>query len=229
MIMVSFFLPVRQAGMPLKSIKTRTMNVKKSILLCAVFALFGSTAFSQADSGFGIKAGVNYNQSGDLTAVVGDAAEDIIEGAEGKVGYHVGIYGKLNIGRLYVRPELVYTRIASGYNVAGNNVYSTSKLDLPILLGINIIGPVHIFAGPALQATLKSDFEDLNINDLESDYTVGANFGVGVNLGRLGIDVRYERGFSENEAQFVSTNVTNIEGRVDSRPSQVIFSLSFKL
>jgi len=205
------------------------MKVKKSILLCAVFALIGSTAFSQSDSGFGLKAGLNYNQSGDLTAMVGDAAQDIVEGAEGKVGFHVGIFGKIEIGKLYVRPELIYTRISSGYNVDGNNTYSTSKLDLPVLVGVNLIGPLHIFAGPALQATLQSDFENFNINELESDYTVGLHMGVGVNLGRLGLDVRYERGFSENEASFVSANVTNIEGRVDSRPSQVIFSLSYKL
>ena len=71
--------------------------------------------------------------------------------------------------------------------------------------------------------------DGVNIEDVENDFTVGLNIGAGVNLGRLGLDVRYERGFSENEAQFVSDNITNIAGRVDSRPAQVIFSLSYKL
>jgi len=55
------------------------------------------------------------------------------------------------------------------------------------------------------------------------------NAGVGVNLGRLGLDVRYERGFSENEAEIIGDNITDVSGRVDSRPSQIIFALSLKL
>jgi len=52
---------------------------------------------------------------------------------------------------------------------------------------------------------------------------------LGVNLGRLGLDVRYERGFSTNEAEFIGNNITNISGRVDSRPEQIIFSVSVHL
>lgn len=205
------------------------MKATKSILLSAIFTFIGLIAFAQKDSGFGIKAGVNYNQSGDLTANVGNAAEDVIQGADGKFGYHVGIFGKIEIARLYVRPELIYTKASSSYDIDGDNTYSTSKIDVPILVGINLIGPVHVFAGPALQATLKSDFENFSINNLENDFTVGLHLGVGVNLGKLGLDVRYERGLSENEATFASDTIDSIDGRVDSRPSQIIFSLSYKL
>jgi hypothetical protein len=69
----------------------------------------------------------------------------------------------------------------------------------------------------------------VEIEDVENDFTVGLNAGAGVNIGRLGFDIRYERGFSENEANFIGNNITDVSGRVDSRPSQVIFSLSLKL
>ena len=92
-----------------------------------------------------------------------------------------------------------------------------------------MIGPLHIFAGPAFQYTLKNDLEGLTVEDVENDFTVGLNAGIGVNLGRLGLDVRYERGFSKNEAEFIDANVANVEGRIDSRPSQVIFAASLKL
>jgi hypothetical protein len=76
---------------------------------------------------------------------------------------------------------------------------------------------------------LNNDLGDLQVQDVKNDFTVGLNAGVGVNLGKVGLDVRYERGFSENEAEFIDTNVANVEGRVDSRPSQIIFALSLKL
>ena len=205
--------------------------MKKTILLAAL-AMVSLTALAQSGSGFGINAGLNYSQNGDLSfKQVQSAGEDLIAGSDGKVGYHVGFYGKLDMPKIYIRPELIYTKTKSSYDVdGGSNDYDVSKLDLPVLLGYKLIGPVHIFAGPAFQYILSNDLEDAELDDLKNDFSVGAHIGVGVTLGNIGLDVRYERGFSENEAAFISDNVTNeIEGRVDSRPSQIIFGLSLKL
>ncbi len=198
----------------------------KKTLLIAVFALFGTAAMAQSGSGFGIKAGLSYNKNGDLVNTVTDAVED----PEGKAGYHVGVWGKLDFPKIYLRPELVYSKTRSTYNIEGDSQdYDISKLDMPVLLGYKLIGPLHIFAGPAFQYTLKNDLGDLEVEDVKNDFTVGLNAGVGVNLGNIGLDVRYERGFSENEAEFIDSNVADVEGRIDSRPSQVIFALSLKL
>ncbi|MDT7829915.1 outer membrane beta-barrel protein [Pricia sp. S334] len=202
----------------------------KNSLLAAAFALFSIAAFSQSKSGFGIKGGLNYNQNGDLIASVGDAAENIVQGSDGKVGYHVGVFGQLQLLRLYLRPELIYTKTQSAYDLNGGTKYDISKLDLPVLVGAKLIGPLHVFAGPAFQYILNNDLEGFNINDAEKDFTVGLHIGAGVDLGRLGLDVRYQRGFSENEAEFIGDNITpEISGRVDSRPSQVVFAVSLKL
>ena len=199
----------------------------KKTLLVAVFALIGATALAQSGSGFGIKAGLSYNKNGDLISSVGDGGQDIVEGAKGKAGYHFGFWGKLDFPKIYLRPELVYSKTKSSYDVEGEGSqdYDISKLDMPVLLGYKLIGPLHIFAGPAFQYTLKNDLGDLEVEDVKNDFTVGLNAGVGVNLGNVGLDVRYERGFSENEAEIIDIP----DGRVDSRPSQVIFALSLKL
>lgn len=199
--------------------------MKKTILVVAM-ALIGSAAMAQSGSGFGIKAGLSYNKNGDLISAAEEGGTDIIEGAKGKTGYHVGVFGKLDFPMIYLRPELVYSKTKSSYDVDGSSHdYDISKLDLPILLGYKIIGPLHVFAGPAFQYTLKNDLDELEIDDVKNDFTVGLNAGVGVNLGNIGLDVRYERGFSENEAEIIDIP----EGRVDSRPSQIIFALSLKL
>lgn len=198
----------------------------KKTLLIAAFTLFGTAAMAQSGSGFGIKAGLSYNKNGDLISSVGEGGQDIVEGAKGKAGYHVGVWGKLDFPKIYLRPELVYSKTKSSYDVEGNSQdYDISKLDLPVLLGYKLIGPLHVFAGPAFQYTLKNDLEGLEVEDVENEFTVGLNAGVGVNLGNVGLDVRYERGFSENEAEIIDIP----DGRVDSRPSQVIFALSLKL
>lgn len=198
------------------------MIMKKTLLL-AVYAMFSIAAFAQSDSGFGIKGGINYNGNGNYFESVGDAANE----PDKNIGYHAGIFGKIKLGPIYVRPELVYTKTKSDY-AAGT--FDMSKLDVPVLVGIKLIGPLHVFAGPAFQYILDSEFDGIGINEIENDFSVGAHLGAGVNLGKLGVDIRYERGFSNNEASFINTNVTNLpNSKIDTRPEQLILSLSLKL
>lgn len=198
------------------------MIMKKTLLL-AVFALICTAVSAQKDSGFGFTGGLNYNGNGDYF----ESAGDVAHAPDRNIGYHAGIYGKIKILRLYIRPELVYTQTKSDYEEAS---FDMSKLDMPVLVGVKIIGPLHIFAGPAFQYILDSEFDGIGINEIENDFSVGAQFGVGVNLGKLGIDIRYEKGFSNNEARFVNTNIASLpDSRIDTRPEQVILNLSLKL
>jgi hypothetical protein len=53
--------------------------------------------------------------------------------------------------------------------------------------------------------------------------------GVGINLNKIGIDIRLERGLTPNEVNLVNTKITDVNDRIDSRPRQLIFSLSYNL
>ena len=195
----------------------------KKTLLLATMVLFGFSAMAQSESGFGIKGGLNYNANGDYFQSAGDAARN----PDRNVGYHLGIFGKVGVSRIYFRPELVYTRTKSDYD---GSDFDMSKLDAPLLLGVNVIGPLHLFAGPSFQYILNTEFDGITIDDIDNDFTVGLNIGAGVNLGKVGIDLRYERGFSDNEAVFVNNNLTTLPpSRVDTRPDQLILSLSLKI
>ena len=192
---------------------------KTLLIVVAVLASYGLSA--QAGSGFGIKAGLNYNGNGDYF----DSASDAFENPDRNAGFHIGVFGKLG-NRVYVRPELVYTNTTSGYDEGDLKI---QKLDVPVLVGTKIIGPLHAFIGPSFQYILNSKFDDITIDDIDNDFTVGFNLGAGVNLGKFGIDVRYERGFTENEISFINSNIVNVNDRVDTRPDQLILSFSLKL
>lgn len=198
------------------------MKIMKKILLLAVVTLLSFSAFSQSDSGFGITGGLNFNGNGDYVESATTAAEN----PDRNIGYHIGIFGKIG-NRFYLKPELVYTKTKSDYN---SGSFDMSKLDVPILLGTKIIGPLHVFTGPAFQYILNSEFDGITIDTIENDFSVGLHLGVGVNLGKLGIDIRYERGLSSNEAEFINTNITALEtSRLDTRPDQIILNVSVKL
>ena len=108
--------------------------------------------------------------------------------------------------------------------------FKMKKLDAPMLIGLRFFHLFNVFAGPSFQYILDTDFNDINIKNVENDITVGLNFGIGVEINKIGIDLRYERGFSNNEATFIDNNLGGINISIlDTRPEQLILSLSVKL
>lgn len=191
-------------------------------LLTILFLAAGLTTYAQSDSGFGIKGGLNFGSTGDFQNEIANN----VENPDDKIGYHLGLFAKADLGIIYLRPELIYTQLNSEYSIGDLEV---KKIDLPILVGIYVIGPLHVFAGPSLQYIVDTDFEtntaNFDLGDAQDDFTVGLQVGVGVNIGNLGLDLRYERGLSENEAQF--SGLSN--SRIDTRPEQLIVALSLSL
>lgn len=192
----------------------------KKLLVTTLILVTGLT-FAQNKANFGLKAGLNYNANGDYFESVSTNAET----PDRNIGWHVGVYGQLG-KRLYFRPELVYTNTKSDYN---SNEFTMKKLDMPLLFGVKVLGPINVFGGPALQYILDTDFGNISINNVENDFTIGLNFGIGASFNKFGLDLRYERGLSENEATFVSNIGISDPGRLDTRPDQLILSLSVNL
>lgn len=186
-------------------------------------------AMNAQNASFGIKGGLNYGATGDYESVrtaSGDLMSSFEEG-ENKTGFHAGLFGQFEILGIFIRPELMYTELNTEYSQFD---YKLSKIDAPVLLGINLLGPLNIKAGPSFQYILKNELENtqLNIGDVDKDITVGYQLGAGLQLGRLGFDLRYEGAFQDNDA-FGGDLATDSGFSIDSRPSQWILSLAYTL
>ncbi len=194
-------------------------NFKNFILLLA-FTSSSILISAQSGDSYGIKGGLNYNANGDYFESISSTAEN----PDRNIGFHIGVFGKLG-NTLYFRPELVYTNTKSDYN---NSAFKMQKIDAPLLVGIKVIGPVSVFAGPSFQYIINSEFDGVSINTIDNDISIGLNFGAAINFKKFAVDLRYERGFSNNEAQFLINNNV-LPSRLDTRPSQLILSLSVAL
>lgn len=200
-------------------IKNQAFSKRSLTLTLMLFSFFVFSVMAQESTGFGIKGGLNYNANGNYF----DAIEMASREPDRTIGYHVGVFGKFG-NRFYFRPELVYTNVGSDYV---EEEFKIQKLDAPLLFGVKVIGPLAIFGGPSLQYILNTEFEDIELDNVENDFTVGLNFGIGLNLGKVGLDLRYERSFSDNEVSFVNDNISDGDvSRIDTRPDQLILSLS---
>ena len=200
----------------------------KKVLLITLFVL-GLQQTTQSQVHFGIKGGINYNANS-----IQEVGQDVFDGAKSSTGYHAGIWlrFKIPVIGLYVRPELVYTNLENTVQydnglVQKNTTFSFQKIDIPVLLGKKILGIGNIYIGPSFQYILDQDFSISDIPNVEGDgFTVGLQFGGGIELGRLGIDVRWERGFNDTESRFLD-GTTNV--RFDTRVNQIIVGLSYRL
>jgi hypothetical protein len=199
--------------------------MKKIILILCL--AFGFSQMSNAQVAFGIKGGINYNSNS-----IKETGQDVFEGAESKTGYHAGVWlrFKIPVLGLYLRPELVYTNLENEIfykTTSKTTTYNFQKIDIPVLLGKKIFGIGNVFIGPSFQYVLDSDFSIGDISNVEtSGFTAGLQFGGGVEFGKLGIDVRWERAFSGVESSFVG-NLGSVS--YDTRVNQIIIGLSYRL
>jgi len=171
-----------------------------------------------------VKGGVNYDSFGDL-----NPTELGLENfqSDAQTGFHIGVFGNLNLLTFYLRPELQFSQSVSQFD--DTQTIALSKLEAPVLLGYKILGPLSIFAGPSFQYILNEKGKEVTLGDLEENFTIGLQIGTRVKLGRFGLGIRFERGFTDNEVLILGNNDVDIAGRVDTRAKQWILSASYDL
>lgn len=204
--------------------------MKKAVLM--IFLFVGGIQLAQSQIQGGIKGGINYN-SNSFTDVKNDV---VFDNAKSKTGFHAGAWLRINlpVTNLYLRPELVYTQLSNEVSYQYNDLsspqtttYDFQKIDIPVLVGMKFLKVAHVFGGPSFQYILDSDFniEDLTQKD-SYGFSVGVQFGAGIELGKLGLDVRWERALSDTEAKFIDSNVNDVN--FDTRVNQIIVGLSYR-
>lgn len=207
--------------------------MKKVILVAVLF--LGLSQVAQSQIQFGIKGGVNYN-SDSFSNVV----DDVLGGASSKTGFHAGVWTRFKIPviGIQLRPELVYTQLsndvtytAKGTTTSVNTSYDLKKFDIPILVEKKVFGVGRVFAGPSFQFITGADFGINTLDEVKlSEFTMGLQLGAGVELGKIGLDVRWERGLSKIESFFVDSTLAANDQNVnfDSRINQIIVGLSYR-
>jgi hypothetical protein len=194
----------------------------KNLLLIVAIALMTVLSFgelsAQTRGGFGIKGGLNYNSNGNFFREAGMVYGDPLN----NLGFHAGAFGKLNLGPVFLRPELVYGQMRT--ELDGDN-YLTQRIDAPMLAGLNLFGSlVSVFAGPSFHYTLKDDLTRFSQSPDDRRFNAGYQAGVGLNLGRIGLDLRYEREFRGQ-----SVNFEKVLSGGELKYQQLLLGLSIRL
>lgn len=194
------------------------MNSAGKYLLFILF-VFGLTkvSFAQQGTGFGLKGGLNYNTSGKYFK---DAGQIFTRPGE-NMGYHLGIFFQLSSYDIALRPELIYTK--SQFTTDLGSV-DFQRVDMPVLVKMRLFQVIGFSIGPSLHYTFDERFSLPENFDKTDPLGLGFQLGLGVNLGPVGLDLRFERELNDRKYTF-----ENVLGKEDYKNQQLILGLSFMI
>lgn len=204
----------------------------KKLLLIIILTHYSMAINAQLDVNYGLKTGLNYNVNGNLSISGGIAGLYEKVSSERDFGFHAGMYAQFNFTKLYVRPELVFTKTKSTYNhlFSPSSEFTLSTIEIPILVGFKLVKPVSAYFGPSFKYILDNEFSpnfDLN---LENEVVLGLNIGITLQLVKFGFDLRYCPKLSENLAVYLDDlPADGIGYTIDTRSDQIIFSFSYQI
>lgn len=187
-------------------------------IIIPVFVLTMIWATSQAQSfNLGIKAGVN------LAKLDADYAS-----SENILGYQAGVWARIGGASFYVQPEVYVgskgSKFISITQTGGNEVSAKAEvklttLSVPVLLGTKFGTKnynIRLMAGPVVSFVLDDNSTFDTAYQTATDFgnyknqTFAAQGGVGLDVGKLSLDLRYEAGLnniSKSEKYSQKSNV----------------------
>lgn len=174
----------------------------KTLVIISMIIVFGLP--TQAQMKFGIRAGVS-----STICKLGNFNDPNyqLEYNRGDFGYHAGLISQLKISRLFIQPELIFSisksDIAFTVLNSGNpeqlGRQSFYSLDLPVIAGVKL-GAFKIELGPEASWIISSKSTVLDQNNVSMNLNpivFGYQAGLGVELGDLLIDAKYEGEFGK--------------------------------
>jgi len=158
---------------------------------------------SQTFSG-GLRGGINFAQwkqniqiSSTQTGTISTALT-----TDSRTGYLIGIYYTImfseNVG---LQPELFYNSVGSR---SGSSSISINYASLPIFLRYNITNQFHLLGGPQIGYLISADGQNTsptggattNIKDNINSIDISGVFGIGVDLRKINLGLRYSIGLT---------------------------------
>jgi len=203
-----------------------------------LFLLLNTTLYSQGN--LGISFGLSDDSFGSIENIsntIGSYDLDL----KNATGFQFGVYTEIDLITFYIRPELnfIFSRANQGSALLSGNVtediikhnLKSSEIQVPIIFGYNILGPLSIFGGPSFKYNLKTSSTEFNLEDIKDKYKLSLLLGTRIKMRSLGIDLRYERGLNNSEIKIINSykdiNISN--GNIDSTTNRFSILLSYDL
>ena len=172
-----------------------------------------------------------------------DNIAKLLDDTDAVLTYQLGVFTRFMFAGIYVQPEAMFSSSKTEMkfenifdeNNTSNNVVGEmklNKLDVPVMIGKRFMKILRINAGPVFSYILSQNIGQSGTkeawNEINAEYknaTVGLQYGVGLDIAMITLDLRVEKGF-----QVISETLTIGETSfaADQRLEQIMLSVGIK-
>jgi hypothetical protein len=194
--------------------------MKRFALVTTALLLFAFSGMAQMH--LGIRGGI-YSTLIAADNIVVNSKKSYFS-SDPKMGFHIGLVSQWRYDKVFIQPELLYCSVRGDIMVNKDlTELELKKIDLPVMLGINIRS-WKLQAGPVASLLIddKSFFTDLTKRDLLLNRTyLGFQAGIGVDVSRLTLDLKYEGGITKLDSG-ISSQTDSFNARLNEI---IVFSI----
>lgn len=208
----------------------------KKLIIFSLCVFLSQVTFGQFK--FGIRGGLNTTDLTPSQLLIknsNDVSNFSLSVKEANYGIHFGIFTQAQIGNFFIQPEILFNSNSVNYEVDDFSLSGTANfikneqfqnLDIPVMLGFKF-GPLRLGGGPVAHVFLNSTSELFDFDGYEQDFkelTWGYQAGVGLDIWKFVLDLRYEGNFTKygDHLVFFGENY-----QFNDNPSRIIASVGF--
>ena len=200
------------------------------------FLLFTSSGLL-AQGNLGFQFGLNDDNFGSIENI-SNKIDNYDLDIKNSTGFQFGVFTEIDLITFYIRPELnlIFSKsknaaaysLDEGINIAEHS-YKSSEIQLPIIFGYKVLGPISVFGGPSFKYNL-SNSSNFNLEDIKDKYTLSLLLGSRVKIRSISVGLRYERGLNNKEVLIINANGVDLDNaNVDLTTNKLSLNISYDI
>ena len=197
--------------------------------------IFSSSLYAQGNLGF--QFGLNDDNFGSIENFK-SKIDNYDLNLKNSTGFHFGFFTEIDLITFYIRPELnlIFSKSKNaaayssdeGINIAEHK-FRSSEIQLPVIFGYKIFGPISLFGGPSFKYNL-SNSSNFNLDEIKDKYTLSLLLGTRFKIRSISVGFRYERGLNNNEVLIINANGVDLnEANVDLTTNKLSLNISYDI
>ena len=212
-----------------------------------IFFLFFSITSSSlvAQGNLGVNFGLNDDNFGSIENIK-TKVDDYDLDLKNSTGFQLGLFTEIDLITFYIRPEInlifskskngtAFTSVVNNTNILNESIniaehsYKSTDIQVPIIFGYKVLGPISLFAGPTFKYNL-SNSSNFDLEEIEDKYNLSLLIGTRVKVRSFSVGLRYERGLNNNELLIINANGIDIDNaNIDTTTNKLSLNISYDI
>jgi hypothetical protein len=205
-----------------------------------LFILFSTNLIAQGN--LGVNFGLNDDNFGAIENI-SNKVDNYNLDVKNSTGFQFGVFTEIDLITFYIRPELnlIFSKsnnatafeensiLDQSINIAEHS-YKSTDIQVPIIFGYKVLGPISVFAGPSFKYSLSNSSTKFDLEEIKDKYTLSLLIGSRVKFRSLSLGLRYERGLNNKEILIINAKGVDIENsNIDITTNKLSLNLSYDI